>query len=97
MTPVGGPPHKRARVIGAATGHGKAGETGGRTRAFDKLTKKKGSGTIRKWSQSPTYFPNITFLNFLKSNVPRNIPIRLRNFLAISRSISPLGLPEAVK
>src|SRR5438309_10603031 len=32
VTPVGGPPQKRARVIGAATGRWKAGETGGRTR-----------------------------------------------------------------
>src|SRR6266571_3807991 len=32
VTLVGGPPQKRARVIGAATGRWKAGETGGRTR-----------------------------------------------------------------
>jgi len=33
VTSVGGPPQKRARVIGAATGRWKAGETGGRTRS----------------------------------------------------------------
>src|SRR5213594_2818528 len=32
VTPVGGPPQKRARVIGASTGRWKAGETGDRTR-----------------------------------------------------------------
>src|SRR2546428_4187023 len=35
VTPVGCPPQKRARVIGASTGRWKAGETGGRTRDTD--------------------------------------------------------------